>query len=426
MFVLFGPTLTTRARLLSTDVLVVGDLAADASGATAVKIAAHNLLRKDSSGVLAIEDEAFDEKLRIKGTNSYISFLNTAGTVRRGYFGSFGVNLYVWNDSNGPSIFGTNNIERGRVDGVGNWGFGTAAPVTRVNVQVAGAAGNVVGLTLNNPHNYGVGQGIAAIGLRFARSPADGGSTGLQAEIFGGNESESTSTAGYLAFGVRNGAPEVTTEAMRITSGGALCIGTVSALASSRFTVLSSSNGMTVRCGNGLVGSYMSNTSGTGAWQPFSFCNNGATLSQIGSISCTATTTTYNTTSDRRLKDQIDDFGETGEFIDALRPRRWLWNTDGSPGGGFIADEFAEVFPDSVSGEKDAVVERPVVDPETGAAVLDADGEPVVETVPVYQSMQASSPEVMAAIIGELQSLRRRVAEAEATIAALSAASSNG
>jgi hypothetical protein len=38
-----------------------------------------------------------------------------------------------------------------------------------------------------------------------------------------------------------------------------------------------------------------------------------------------------------------------------LKPCTYKWNADGSNGQGFIAHELAEVVPDCVSGEKDAV-----------------------------------------------------------------------
>jgi len=40
-----------------------------------------------------------------------------------------------------------------------------------------------------------------------------------------------------------------------------------------------------------------------------------------------------------------------------LKPVTYKWNSDGSDGQGFIAHELAEVCPDAVSGEKDAVDE---------------------------------------------------------------------
>jgi hypothetical protein len=120
--------------------------------------------------------------------------------------------------------------------------------------------------------------------------------------------------------------------------------------------------------------------------------NNAAGVGK-GSISVSATATSYNTSSDYRLKNNQALLTGSGAFIDALQPKTWTWAQDGSKGAGFIAHEFAEVSPSSVTGEKDAV---------------DAQGKPV------YQAMQASSAEVIANLVAELQSLRKRVAELEA------------
>jgi len=112
----------------------------------------------------------------------------------------------------------------------------------------------------------------------------------------------------------------------------------------------------------------------------------------VGNISITGSATTYNSGSDYRLKDITGPVINSGAFIDALKPKVGSWKSDGSKFIGFLAHEFAEVSPSSVSGEKDAV---------------DADGKPV------YQSMQASSAEVIANLVAELQSLRQRLAALE-------------
>jgi hypothetical protein len=112
----------------------------------------------------------------------------------------------------------------------------------------------------------------------------------------------------------------------------------------------------------------------------------------VGAITHNGTNTTYGTSSDYRLKNITGDLTESGAFIDALKPKVGTWKSNGAPFVGFLAHEFQEVSPSSVTGEKDKVDEK---------------GEPE------YQVMQASSAEVMANIIAELQSLRKRVAELE-------------
>jgi len=114
----------------------------------------------------------------------------------------------------------------------------------------------------------------------------------------------------------------------------------------------------------------------------------------LGSITQFSTTgVLYNTASDYRLKDITGPLTNSGTFIDSLKPKTGTWKTDGSKFVGFLAHEFAEVCPSAVTGEKDAV---------------DADGKPI------YQAMQASAPEVMANLVAEIQSLRKRLAALEA------------
>lgn len=95
------------------------------------------------------------------------------------------------------------------------------------------------------------------------------------------------------------------------------------------------------------------NESATG--KMLSFRTNGNT--QVGSVSFTAATVTYNTTSDYRLKNNIRPadakrFMEI-EFFD------FEW-TDGRHDCGVIADQLAKVYPGLVLGEKDATEIRDV------------------------------------------------------------------
>ena len=82
----------------------------------------------------------------------------------------------------------------------------------------------------------------------------------------------------------------------------------------------------------------------------------------LGSISnVTNTAVAYNTTSDYRLKENIAPMTGALSTVAQLKPSTYKWKINGSDGQGFIAHELAEVMPDCVNGEKDAV---------------DADGKP--------------------------------------------------
>jgi hypothetical protein len=83
----------------------------------------------------------------------------------------------------------------------------------------------------------------------------------------------------------------------------------------------------------------------------------------VGTIACTGSGTAYNTTSDARLKKDVDDL--TGELalIQALRPVRFRWNADDSEGVGFLAQEVAALVAGVITGEADAVDEAGTIVP---------------------------------------------------------------
>jgi len=193
-------------------------------------------------------------------------------------------------------------------------------------------------------------------------------------------------TDAFVFWAGRNTATDGS-ERMRIDSSGNLLVGTTDA-------AQSDSNSVAVRNIDGSSGPnclQVSHIDGTASGVQYGyFVYDGIA---IGSIAQSGTTAVlYNTTSDYRLKTVIAPVDGAGERIDALRPVEYNWNDTGSRSRGFLAHEFQEVYANSVTGEKDAV---------------DDSGKPV------YQSMQASTSEVIADLVAEIQSLRARVAQLE-------------
>ena len=78
----------------------------------------------------------------------------------------------------------------------------------------------------------------------------------------------------------------------------------------------------------------------------------------IGSVQCASTSTVvFNTTSDYRLKENVNDLTGALATVNALRPVTFNFTRDeeGIEHKGFLAHEVAEVAPRAVTGEKDAV-----------------------------------------------------------------------
>lgn len=89
---------------------------------------------------------------------------------------------------------------------------------------------------------------------------------------------------------------------------------------------------------------------------------------QVGSISVSGSSTAYNTSSDPRLKTNIEtiDWREAVAILARLRPVwfNWISNPMGNRVDGFLSTEVEDVLPHMVTGERDAVDERGRIVPQ--------------------------------------------------------------
>jgi hypothetical protein len=113
----------------------------------------------------------------------------------------------------------------------------------------------------------------------------------------------------------------------------------------------------------------------------------------VGSITHTNTSTSYATSSDYRLKENVQPMQDALAVIAQLNPVTYTWKADGSDGQGFIAHELQAVVPDCVTGEKDAV---------------DAEGNPQ------YQGVDTSF--LVATLVKAVQELTAKIASLEAQL----------
>ena len=115
---------------------------------------------------------------------------------------------------------------------------------------------------------------------------------------------------------------------------------------------------------------------GTGTSTVIQFVNG---YGQVGSISLSGAATAFNTSSDYRLKENINyDFDATTR-LKQLKPARFNFKTDADKTvDGFIAHEVSSIVPEAISGEKDAMkTEKYEVTPE----VLDDEDNVVTKAV---------------------------------------------
>jgi hypothetical protein len=178
------------------------------------------------------------------------------------------------------------------------------------------------------------------------------------------------SSGGPLSFQRYTGGAE--TEKARINSNGTISIGNTGSAASSFSDT-------------GDVGVYLSPTSSTGAStfamsgdQPLTINrsddnNDNSTLVGLrrrnevcGTIKGTNNTAQYNTSSDYRLKENVNYTWDATTRLKQLKPAIFNWISDETNTAidGFIAHEVTPVVPQATSGEKDAVDSEGKIDPQ--------------------------------------------------------------
>jgi hypothetical protein len=84
------------------------------------------------------------------------------------------------------------------------------------------------------------------------------------------------------------------------------------------------------------------------------YVTNGA----VGSIVTSGSSTSYNTSSDYRLKADVQPMTGATDRVKLLKPCNFEWISDGTRVDGFLAHEAQEVVPESVVGTKDAMMDE--------------------------------------------------------------------
>tara|TARA_B100000963_G_scaffold353582_1_gene368521 strand:- start:1600 stop:3087 length:1488 start_codon:yes stop_codon:yes gene_type:complete len=175
----------------------------------------------------------------------------------------------------------------------------------------------------------------------------------------------------HLLFSTRANGGSLT-EAMRILSNGDVAINSTTT-STSGFSVGhlkvgtdSSKNSIIVESNRQNQVAYGVHADGSSGIRYAMYILNGAG-GEVGKISYTSSATTYATTSDYRLKENISyDFDATTR-LKQLKPCRFNFtmDEDNNVVDGFLAHEVSSIVPEAILGEKDATKEDGSVDPQS-------------------------------------------------------------
>lgn len=329
---------SSAAAVSSTNLAYTGTL----TGGTGVINIGSGQLYKDASGNVGIGTSSPSYRLHLNSTGSVINYVqttssgsgNTASWRLRAATYEFGA--YVPDNANALVFYDYGqSTERMRLDSSGNVGIGTSSPVNRLTVAESNNSSGVVFIgNAINTSNAEYGR------IRFGSIATNGVyvNYGGQIASFSGGGIDVGDLRFYTAAGAAS------TERMRIDSSGNLLVNTTGQRSAGKicFDINGSINA-------GIVSYPLTN----GNIDAFRFLNNAGSI--VGLIQSTPTATSYVTSSDYRLKEQVAPMTGALAKNELLNPVTYKWKADGSDGQGFIAHELQAVFPDAVTGEKDAV-----------------------------------------------------------------------
>ena len=244
-------------------------------------------------------------------------------------------------DSNSVALkfstgLGAPPVERMRITSAGNVGIGTTAPAAKLDVATPASTMAEIRLTTNN-----TGSGAGDRGrLNVWTAKNDG--TAFQAGYIDIDRSSGTETLSHMLFATNGGSGA--TERMRIDKSGNVLVGTTSLIGDSSrlnisYTYTNSGIGLKSNTASAHNAIMFTNTNGT-----------------VGTIITSGSSTAYNTSSDYRLKENVQYEWSATERLKKLKPAQFNFLSDpDNTVDGFLAHEAQEVVPEAVTGVKDEV-----------------------------------------------------------------------
>ena len=222
-------------------------------------------------------------------------------------------------DTNNSLALQTNNAERMRISSAGRIGLGTASADAELHIEPVSGATNASILLSNNGRT------------QYFRI-------------------QNNETNDALTFNSND-----TNERMRIVSSGNVLVGTTNQSPAEGTTVgiRLGGNGTSQFSSSGDAGLSVNRTSDNGNVMTFRRDGN-----LRGRIAVDGSSTSYITSSDYRLKENIVDMTNATAKLKQLKPKRFNFISDADKTvDGFLAHEVQTVVPEAIDGEKDATNE---------------------------------------------------------------------
>jgi hypothetical protein len=267
----------------------------------------------------------------------------TAGWIQSAYTNNIGVGNYLALNPNG-----------------GNVGIGTTSPGALLQVQ---GTTTITGLTnINNSGGNGGTLNLQRGGIFFAGSSDwnhviynNGGNFDGQGGFDG---LRFVGVAGFQFYINTSGSPSgISGGNMAMYINSAKQVGIATTTATGALNINGDAGGtlngaVQILCNGGNGGKNVDAMACRAAVEGNNIINFANTAGNYrGSINgVNSASVSYVTSSDRRLKTNIEDMPSAIERIKKLRPRKFIWTESGDKEEGFIAQEVHKVFPQFMSG----------------------------------------------------------------------------
>ena len=322
-----------------------GDLTIDVAGDISLDADGGNIYFKDGgTEFLEFEQDGGGCTIRVDASNTDLKFVGNDG-------GSAITALTLDMSDSGQAFFNSNvNIGLSSTFAYGRINSNSRSSV---GMNVGGSSATAIGIYMDNSDG-GATMDLVGLGSSYGAHGASAGEIWLYSpdNINIGGATGSTNAIKFLgANGTR----------MKVNSSGTILMGTGNT--SARLNIGFAHSG-------GQEGIRLTPDATTATM--IRFDNSGGV--QTGSITTGGASTSYNTSSDYRLKENVVTDWDATTRLKKLKPSRFNFKTDGNTTlDGFLAHEVSSIIPEAVSGKKDATQDL--------GKITDKDGEVLEEDV---------------------------------------------